>query len=163
MRTKNFEARNGRYETSAVFKNQGATQREQRGQGECWQWKGNGQCSKGDNCSFRHDTNKRAKSSQPNPSPESSTQQTVKKKQREPRVPEAEAQLVKWLVCRARITSKELVQLHSVKNGILRSACSTSKKKDANLGTSALMHTARLANSLARSLKRVVTKLLWLY
>ena len=32
----------------------------------------------GDNCSFRHDMNKRAKSTQPNPSPRSSTQQSVK-------------------------------------------------------------------------------------
>ena len=38
----------------------------------------NGQCSKGDTCSFRHDMNKRAKSTQPNPSPRSSTQQSVK-------------------------------------------------------------------------------------
>ena len=28
--------------------------------------KANGQCSKGDNCSFRHGTNRRAKSTQPN-------------------------------------------------------------------------------------------------
>ena len=33
------------------------------------------QCSKGDNCSFCHDLNKRAKSTQPNPSPRSSTRQ----------------------------------------------------------------------------------------
>ena len=38
----------------------------------------NGQCSKGDNCSFRHDMNKRAKSTQPNPSPRSSTRQSVR-------------------------------------------------------------------------------------
>ena len=46
--------------------------------GDCWQWKSNGQCSKGDNCSFRHDKNKRAKTTQPNPSPRSSTRQNVK-------------------------------------------------------------------------------------
>ena len=50
----------------------------QRSLGDCWQWKANGQCSKGDNCSYRHDTNERAKSTQPNPSPSSSTQQKVK-------------------------------------------------------------------------------------
>ena len=33
------------------------------------------QCSKGDNCSFRHDMNKRAKPTQPNPCPISSTRQ----------------------------------------------------------------------------------------
>ena len=53
---------------------------------------------------------------------------------REPEVFEAEAQVGKWLDCRARITPKELAQLHSVKNGILRSACSTSPKKGCRFG-----------------------------
>ena len=57
---------------------------------------------------------------------------------REPEVLEAEAQVGEWLDCRARITSKELAPLHSVKNGILQNACATRQKIDANLGTSAL-------------------------
>ena len=61
LRIKNFEARNGNYERNAVVKNQGTKQRGQRILGDCWQWKANGQCSKGDNFSFRHDMNKRAK------------------------------------------------------------------------------------------------------
>ena len=61
LRIKNFEARNGNYETNAVVKNQGTKQREQRILGECWQWKADGQCSKGDNCSFRHVFNKACK------------------------------------------------------------------------------------------------------
>ena len=61
-----------------MVKNQRGKKREQRSLGDCWQWKANGQCSKGDNCSFRHDKDKRAKSTQPNPSPRSSTQQDVK-------------------------------------------------------------------------------------
>ena len=44
IRIKNFEARNGNYETNAVVKNQGTKQREQRTLGDCWQWKTNG-CS----------------------------------------------------------------------------------------------------------------------
>ena len=76
IRNKNFGARSGNFEKSAVVKNQGTKQRVQRILGDCWQWKSNGrQCSKGDNCSFRHDINKRAKSTQPNPSPSSSTRQ----------------------------------------------------------------------------------------
>ena len=47
---------------------------------------------------------------------------------REPRVLEADVQVAEWLDCRARITSKELAQLHTVKYGILRSACTTSQK-----------------------------------
>ena len=53
---------------------------------------------------------------------------------REPEVLEAEAQVGKWLDCRARITSKELAPLQSVKSGILQSACSTIQKMDADLG-----------------------------
>ena len=78
LRMKNFEARNGNCETSAVVKNRGTKQREQRTLGDCWQWNANGQCSKGDNSSFRHDINKHAKSTQPNPSPRSSTQQSMR-------------------------------------------------------------------------------------
>ena len=61
LRNKNFGARNGNYERKAVVKNQGTKQRGQRILGDCWQWEANGQCSKGDNCSFRYDVNKRAK------------------------------------------------------------------------------------------------------
>ena len=50
-------------------------QRGQRTLGDCKQWEANGQCSKGDNCSFRHDLNKRAKLTQSNPSPSSFMQQ----------------------------------------------------------------------------------------
>ena len=73
LRMKNFEARNGNFERNAVVKNQGTKQRGQRILGDCWQWKANGQCSKGDTCIFWHDMNKRAKSTQPNSSPSSST------------------------------------------------------------------------------------------
>ena len=78
LRMKNFEARNGNFETSAVVKNHGMKQLEQRILGDCWQWETNGQCVKGDNCSFRHDINKRAKLTQPNPSPRSSMRQKPK-------------------------------------------------------------------------------------
>ena len=61
LRKRNFGARTWNYERNAVVKNQGTKQRGQRTLGDCWQWKTNGQCSKGDNCSFRHDINKRAK------------------------------------------------------------------------------------------------------
>ena len=61
LRIMHFEARNGSYETNAVVKNQGTKQRAHRTLGDCWQWKANRQCSKGDNCSFRHDMIKRGK------------------------------------------------------------------------------------------------------
>ena len=74
-RMKNFEARNRNYERNAVVKNQGTKQRGQRILGDCWQWEDDGQCSEGDNCSFRHDVNKRGKVTPSNPSPSSFMQQ----------------------------------------------------------------------------------------
>ena len=81
---------------------------------------------------------------------------------RELEVLEAKAQVEECFDCPARITSKELAPIHSVKNGILQNACSTSPRVDADLGESALMRIARLKSSLARSLKRMVIKAQWL-
>ena len=78
IRNKIFGARSGNFEKNAVVKNQGTKQRVQRILADCWQWEANGQCSKGDNCSFRHAVNKRAKMTQPNPSPNSFMQQREK-------------------------------------------------------------------------------------
>ena len=82
IRNNNFGIRNGNFEKNAVVKNQGAKQRVQRILGDCWQWEINGQCVKGDNCSFRHDMNKRGKSSPSNPSPNSFMQQSERKPSR---------------------------------------------------------------------------------
>ena len=71
IRNKNFGTRSGNFEKNTVVKNQGTKQRVQRILGDCWQWETNGQCVKGDNCSFRHDINKRAKVTPSNPSPNS--------------------------------------------------------------------------------------------
>ena len=98
--------------------------------------KTNGQCSKGDNCSSRHDINKRE-------------------------VPEARVPVVECLDGPARITSKELAPIHSVKNGTLQNACSTSPRVVADLGKSALIRITRLMNSLTEGLKRMVTKVQW--
>ena len=81
-RNKNFGARNGICERNAVVKNQGTKQRVQRILGDCWQWESNGQCSRGDNCSFRHDANKRGKMTQSNTSPNSFMLQNERKASR---------------------------------------------------------------------------------
>ena len=114
LRNRIFGIRNGNYERSAVVKNQRMKQREQRSRGGCWQCEANEQCSKGDNCSFRHDVNKRAKMTQPNPSPRSSAQQSVKNASRT-RSPGGRSPSGKRLDCRARITLKELAPIHSRK------------------------------------------------
>ena len=50
--------------------------------GDFWQWEFNGQCVKGNNCSFRHDMNKRGKNSPSNPSPNSFMRQNERKPSR---------------------------------------------------------------------------------
>ena len=82
IRNKNFGSRNGNFDKKAVVKNQGTKQRVQRILGDCWQWETNGQCVKGDNCSFRHDIDKRGKVTPSNPSPNSFMQQNERKSSR---------------------------------------------------------------------------------
>ena len=160
LRMKNFEARNGNFETSAAVKNHRMKQREQRSPGDCCQWKANGQCSKGDKCSFRHDMNKRAKSTQPNPSPGSSTQQNVKNasRTRSPRGRSPSGKMAR-LPCKDYFKGTCTTPFYE-KWHILRSACSTSHMQ---ISGKVHLRTARLTNSLARSLKRMVTKVQWLY
>ena len=74
-----------------MVKNQGTKQRVQRILGDCWQWETNGQCFKGDNCSFRHDANKRGKITPSNPSPNYFMQQNEREMRREPEVPEGKS------------------------------------------------------------------------
>ena len=163
LRNKNFGNRIGNFEKNAVVKNQGTKQRVQRILGDCWQWESNGQCSRGDNCSFRHDMYKRGKSTQPNPSPRSSTQQNVKHASR---IKKSQRQKPKWENGSTAVQGLPQRNLHQ---SILWKMASSGvlvvqvRKKDANLGISALKHTARLTNSLARSLKRMVTILQWLF
>ena len=98
IRNKNFGARSGNFEKNAVVKNQGTKQRARRTLGDCWQWKANGQCSKGDSCSFRHDINKRGKSTQPNPSPSSFMRQNERNasRTRSPRGRSPSGRMSRW-------------------------------------------------------------------
>ena len=82
----------------------------------------------------------------------------MSEKHREPEVAEEKVPVVECFDGPTRITSKELAPIHSVKNGILWNACSTRPRVVADLGKSALMHIARLMNSLAKGLKRMMTK-----
>ena len=77
---------------------------------------------------------------------------------REPEVPEARVPVEECFDGPARITSKELAPIHSVKNGILQNACCTSPRAVVDLGKRALVRIARLKNTLAKGPKRMVTK-----
>ena len=82
----------------------------------------------------------------------------MKRKRRKHEVPEEEVPVEECFDGHARITSKELAPIQSVKNGTLQNACSTRPRVVADLVKSALMHIARLMNSLAKGLNRMVTK-----
>ena len=99
IRNKSFGIRNGNLEKNGVVKNQGTKQRGQRILGDCWQWETNGQCVKGDNCSFRHDISKRGKSSPSNPSPNSFMRQNERKpsRTRSPRGKGPSGRMSRWL------------------------------------------------------------------
>ena len=74
----------------------------------------------------------------------------VREMRREPEVPEARVPVVECLDGPARVTSKELAPIHSVKIGTLQNVRSTSPRMDADVGKSALMRIARLKKSLAK-------------
>ena len=85
----------------------------------------------------------------------------MREMRREPEVPEARVPVEECVDCFARITSKELAPILSVKSGILQNACSTSPRMDADLVKSALTRITRLTNSLAKGPERMVTKVQW--
>ena len=98
IRNKNFGARSGNFEKNAVVKNQGTKQRVQRIVGDCWQWETNGQCVKGNNCSFRHDMDKCGKSSPSNSAPNSFMRQSERKpsRTRSPRGKSPSGRMSRW-------------------------------------------------------------------
>ena len=77
----------------------------------------------------------------------------MKRKRRQPEVPVEEC-----FDGHARTTSKELAPIHSVKSGTSQNACSTRPRVVADLVKSALMHIARLMNSLAKGPEKNMTK-----
>ena len=139
IRNKNFGARSGNFEKNALVKNQGIKQRAQRILGDCWQWEVNGQCVKGDNCSLRHDIDKRGKSSPSNPSQNSFMLQSERKPSRT-RSPRGKSQSGSHDGL-ARIALEEFA------NGILQNACSTRPRMVAVLGKSVHSHIIRLMRS----------------
>ena len=75
LRLRNFDARIERIETGAVVASRRGSSGIEMGQGVCYQWKAKGQCSRGDQCSFRHDgMSVRNQHQKPAPSSEPPTQ-----------------------------------------------------------------------------------------
>ena len=162
IRNQNFGARSGNFEKNAVVKNQGTKQRVQRILGDCWQWETNGQCVKGNNCSFRHDMNSVGKVHHQIRLRILSCSR-VSENHRGPEVPEVKVRVVECRDGLARITLEELAITHSVKDGILQNACSTKTRMVAVSERSAHSHIVRLRHSRRNGPNRIMTKVLWLY
>ena len=98
LRNKNFGGQKRKLWKKRRGQESGTKQRGQRILGDCGQWEANGQWSKGDKCSFRHDVNKRAKMTQPNPSPNSFMQQSERKtsRTRSPRGKSPSGRMSRW-------------------------------------------------------------------
>ena len=61
LRLRNFDARNDKLETGSVVTSRRRLSGIEWGKGFCYQWKAEGQCSRGDQCCFRHESHDREK------------------------------------------------------------------------------------------------------
>ena len=120
----------------------------------CYQWKEKGQCSKGDNCSFWHDENKRA-----NSTPKSAPPCEPPIEKNEPQRLESIWEVISTTV--QRFHQKVSARDHLVMIGILSNVNSTKQNLDVNSGTSARLGTGRLNINPAKTKKRMVTKVQW--
>ena len=66
LRLRNFDAGHGKLETGAVVKNRNGSSGVERGIGICYQWKEKANIRRGNQCSFRHESDDRAQE-KPNP------------------------------------------------------------------------------------------------
>ena len=153
IRNRNFGARNGNYESNAVVKNQGTNSVYK----EFFEIVGNGKPTG----SVLKETIAVSVTIHSRILLRALLRGRMREMHREPEVPEAGVPVVECLDGPARITSKELAITHFVKSGTLQNACSTSLRMDADVGKSALMRIARLKNSPAEGLKRMMTEVQW--
>ena len=112
---------------------------------------------KGNNCSFRHDMNKRGKSSPSNPSPNSFMRQNERKpsRTRNPRGKSPSGRMSRW-PCKDYL--RGTCNNSFCENGTLQNACITRPRVVVGLGRSAHSHTVRLMNSRRKGLKRMMQK-----
>ena len=128
----------------------------ERGQGDCYQWKAKGQCSRPDKCSFWHDEDRRAKPTPKNAPPLNHELKEVEV-HRGKRTSEARVHLRSSLDSRAKITLKVFAPNHFVIIGILPNVKSMKKNRDANSVIGARLHTGMLKVNPAKKRKRMVT------
>ena len=157
-----FGARSGNFEKNAVVKNQGTKQHVRGVLGDCRQWETNGQCVKGDNCSFRHDMDKRGKGSPLNPSQNVFMQQSERKpsRTRSPRGKSPSGRMSRW-PCKDYL--KGTCNNSSCKRRHPLECLFYKNKNGCRFGKSALLHIVRLTHSRRNGPNRIMTKAPWLY
>ena len=154
---RNFDARHEKIETGAVVKGHREISGVERGQGTCYQWKEKERCSKGDQCSFRHESNHRAKPKAAPPSEPhfSKTRGRIVLRRRNARG-RSQSEKFNRPPCKHFVKgtcSKSLPNVNSVK-----------RNRDESSAQSAHSRTGGLKNNQTKSRKRVMTKvqlLLW--
>ena len=80
---------------------------------------------------------------------------------REPEVPEVEVPVVECLDGLARITSKELAPIHSVKSGTLQNACSASQEKGCRFGEKCSCAHRQVDGQPSKRSEKMVTTVQW--
>ena len=163
IRNKNFGARSGNFEKNAVVKNQGSKQRVQRILGDCWQWETNGQCVKGNNCSFLQDLNKRGQVTPSNPSQNSFMQQSERKpsRTRSPRGKSPSGRMSRW-PCKDYL--KGTCNNSSCKRWHLPECLFYKSKNGCRFGEKcSFAHIVRLTHSRRNGPNPIMTKAPWLF
>ena len=158
IRNKNFGARSGNFEKNAVVKNQETEQRVQRILGDCWQWEANGQCVKGDNCSFRHEMNKRGKMTQPNFSLLRCSMREKASRTRSPRGKSPSGRMSRWPFkdhLKGTCNNSFCEKWHPPECLFYKT------KSGCQFGKSAHSHIVRLMNSRLKGLRRKMKKVQW--
>ena len=154
--SRNFDARNERIETRAVVTSRRGLSGIERRQGVCYQWKAEGQCSKGDKCSFRHDSDERAKSTpKTTPSSEPPTQRVRSASRKgilRGRSPSGKSN---------RQPCKDFLKGICTKLPCDNWHPPESQNRVVHSAISARFRTGRLRNNQIKSRKRVVTKMQW--
>ena len=159
IRTRNFRAWNERIETGVFLKShKGKNLSVERRSEECYQWKTNGQCSRGDSSSFSHgsDCGRRTRSS--SRAPKKLRHRLTEESPRKAWAPQEKVPLEGNVKNCAKNTPKELVRIRRVIVGILPHVRITYLNRDANLANYVHLDTLRLTDGPVKSRRKVTEK-----
>ena len=173
LRVRNFDVRHGRIETGAVVKNRKGMSSVEGGEKVLLtSGKKKGQCSKGDHCSFRHQSDDRAQKPENTLSPHIPSQPSQEVEVcRRREVSKTKVTMVPFFDNRADILWKVFARERLVNIGILPTVNFTKQKRDAKPEISACSRIIRLMNNQTNGQRKVIihtteekatSRMLWL-